>query len=71
MSHQPTNRLPSLWSSQSLDGEQSASPGFKRFAAKLEPAIKSMGAAIAAHPRTSLTVATLLGVATGWFIKRK
>jgi len=42
----------------------------KQLAAKLEPIIDNVGAAIAEHPRASLTVAAALGALLGWFIKR-
>lgn len=71
MPHHPTNRLDSLWPSQPADGEQPALPDAKQLAAKLRPLIQNVGAAIAEHPRTSLTVAATLGVFAGWFIKRK
>jgi hypothetical protein len=71
MSHNPTNRLHSLWPSPSADGKPPALPDAKQFAAKLEPVIQNVGAAIAEHPRTSLTLAATLGAIFGWFIKRK
>ncbi|MGD9635700.1 MAG: hypothetical protein AB7G28_14755 [Pirellulales bacterium] len=71
MSKKPTNRLHSLWPSSATGaGDTSALPDAKQLAARLEPAIENVGAAIAEHPRVSLTVAAALGVACGWFIKR-
>jgi ElaB/YqjD/DUF883 family membrane-anchored ribosome-binding protein len=69
--HHPTNRLHSLWPSQAVDGKPSPLRDAKQFAAKLQPMIQNVGAAIGQHPRTSLTVAAALGVVAGWFIKRK
>jgi ElaB/YqjD/DUF883 family membrane-anchored ribosome-binding protein len=71
MSKNSTNRLHSLWPSQSADGNPSALPNAKQLAEKLEPMIQNVGTAIAEHPRTSLTVAATLGAVIGWFIKRK
>lgn len=71
MSKHHTNRLHSLWpSSEAADGGAAALPDAKQLAAKLEPMIDNVGAAIAEHPRASLTVAAALGVFFGWFIKR-
>ena len=71
MPHHPANRLHSLWPSPSADGKPPALPDAKQFAAPLEPVIQNVGAAIAEHPRASLTVAATLGALAGWFIKRK
>jgi len=71
MAKHPTNRLHSLWPSQSADGKPPALPDARQYVAKLEPLIQNVGAAIAEHPRTSLTVAATLGALAGWFIKRK
>jgi ElaB/YqjD/DUF883 family membrane-anchored ribosome-binding protein len=71
MSKSPTNRLHSLWPSQAADGNPSPLPSAEQLAEKIQPLIANAGAAIAEHPRTSLTVAATLGVVLGWFIKRK
>jgi ElaB/YqjD/DUF883 family membrane-anchored ribosome-binding protein len=71
MAKSPTNRLHSLWPSQSADGKPSVIPDARVFAEKLEPMIQNVGTAIAEHPRASLTVAATLGAIIGWFIKRK
>ena len=71
MPQHPANRLPSFWPSQSADTEASPTPDVKRLAARLDPAIESMGTAIAEHPRVSLTLAAALGALAGWYIKRK
>jgi len=71
MSEYHINRLHSLWpSSATTDGSVTALPDAKQLAAKLEPMIDNVGAAIAEHPRASLTIAAALGALLGWFIKR-
>ena len=71
MSKNHSNRLHSLWPTSSSNDAGPALPDAKQLAAKLEPMIENVGAAIAEHPRASLTVAATLGVLLGWFIKRK
>lgn len=71
MSKQHPNRLHSLWPSHASNDAGPALPDAKQLAAKLEPVIENVGAAIAEHPRASLTAAATLGVLLGWFIKRK
>lgn len=66
-----TNRLNSLWPHTATDAESSALPDVTRLAEKVEPLVQNVGSAIAEHPRVSLTLAASLGVALGWFIKRK
>lgn len=71
MSKHHTNRLHSLWpSSATADDGAPVPPEAKQLVAKLEPLFDNVGAAIAAHPRASLTVAAALGALLGWFIKR-
>ncbi len=48
-----------------------ALPDVKQLAERVQPLVRNVGAAIADHPRTSLTLAASLGVTLGWFIKRK
>jgi hypothetical protein len=75
MAKKSTNRLESLWPNQSADAQSSALPNLgelaKRLEQNLEPMIKNVGAAIAEHPRVSLTAAATIGALLGWFIKRK
>ena len=73
MAKKPTNRLDSLWPTENGDGgrEPATLTMHHQFAEKIEPLVRNVGAAIAAYPRTSLTVATTLGAMLGWFIKRK
>lgn len=71
MPKNPTNRLHSLWPTNSADGKAFPLPDAKQLAAKLEPMIKNAGTSIADYPRVSLTVAATLGALLGWFIKRK
>ncbi len=65
-----TNRLHSLWPSQSSDGKPPALPNAQHLAAKLEPLLENAGHTIAHYPRTSLTAAAVLGIVVGWFVKR-
>ena len=71
MAKHSTNRLHSFWPKPSASNEATGSMDSNKFAAKMEPIVENVGAAIATHPRMSLTVAAAIGAALGWFIKRK
>jgi ElaB/YqjD/DUF883 family membrane-anchored ribosome-binding protein len=71
MAKKHSNRLHSLWPTSWSNDARPTQPDAKQLAARLEPMLENVGAAIAEHPRASLTVAATLGVLLGWFIKRK
>jgi hypothetical protein len=71
MAKHPSNRLNSLWPKEASSGYATALSDAKQLAEKLQPVVENVGAAIAGHPRTSLTIAATLGAGLGWFIKRK
>jgi hypothetical protein len=70
MSEHRKNRLESFWPKPSTSGD-AVEADVRQFAARFEPIVENVGAAIATHPRTSLTLAAAIGAALGWFIKRK
>ena len=70
MSKRHKNRLDSFWPKSSASSD-AVETDMRQFAARLEPIVENVGAAIATHPRTSLTLAAAIGAALGWFIKRK